>query len=186
MVGNQEKNKVFTGIYRHYFPRLLRFARFYVLSAEDAENIIQDIFAYLWEHLEILDPVKNRDAFLFTLIKNKCIDHLRDQLAQSNKSEKLQDIIGKEYELKLYSLQQLEEASLSIKDIEQLVEDAVNKLPERCREIFLLKRSEGLKNREIADRLGISVNTVENQMTIAIRKLKAELKDHIPILLFFI
>ncbi|HCC53275.1 MAG TPA: RNA polymerase sigma-70 factor, partial [Porphyromonadaceae bacterium] len=69
--------------------------------------------------------------------------------------------------------------------VENLLNDAIGKLPDRCREIFVLSRMEGLKNREIANRLQISVSTVENQMTIAIRKLKYELRDYLPVLLFF-
>ena len=63
---------------------------------------------------------------------------------------------------------------------------AIDKLPERCREIFLKSRIEGMKYREIADELDISMNTVENQMSIALRKLRIELKDYLPLLLFLI
>ena len=74
----------------------------------------------------------------------------------------------------------------SEEDIEQAVTKAIDKLPERCREIFLKSRIEGMKYREIADELDISMNTVENQMSIALKKLRIELKDYLPLLLFLI
>ncbi len=177
---------VFSKIYMHYFPRLLRFARFYVLSEEESENIVQDIFADIWTNMNVFDSIHNIDAYLFTVVKNKCVDYLRNQVSFHEKKHKLQDIDGKELAFKLYSLQQMDENLLSADDVERLLNDAIEKLPERCREVFLLSRMEGLKNREIAERLQVSVSTVENQMTIALRKLKTELKDYLPLLLFFI
>lgn len=179
-----DKHRAFTGLYTRYYPKLFRFSRFYVLSEEDAENIVQDMFIYIWSHFEMLDGVRNMDAFLFTLIKNKCVDFLREQLPTYQKKHEIQDITGKEYEYRLFSLQQLDETELSVDDVEILLQNAIEKLPERCREIFLLSRMEGLKNREIAERMQITISTVENQMTIAIRKLKDELKDYLPFLFF--
>ena len=63
---------------------------------------------------------------------------------------------------------------------------AIDKLPERCRQVFLKSRIEGKKNREIANELDLSMSTVENQMTIALRKLRIELKDYLPLLLFLL
>ena len=177
---------IFSGIYVRYFPKLLRFSQFYVLSEEEAENIVQDIFADVWSRMEVLDGIYNMDAFLFTLVKNRCIDYLRNQLPVNDRKQKLQDVIGKELEFKLFSLQQIDESLLSVEEVEALLQSAIEKLPERCREIFMLSRIEGLKNREIAEQLHISLSTVENQMTIALRKLKTELKDYLPIILFFI
>ncbi|MDR0431141.1 MAG: RNA polymerase sigma-70 factor [Tannerellaceae bacterium] len=186
MLREQEnKDAVFSEMYVRYYPKLLRFSKFYVLSEEDSENIIQDIFTEMWTQMELLKGIRNMDAYLFALVKNRCIDYLRNQVAIYEKKRNLQDVTGKELEFKLYSLQQVDEM-LFVDDVEKLLQSAINKLPKRCREVFLLSRSEGLKNREISERLQISVSTVENQMTIAIRKLKSELKDYLPVLLFFI
>jgi len=180
------KRDAFSGVYMRYFSKLLRFSRFYVLSGEEAENIVQDIFADIWGRMDVLDGIRNMDAYLFTLVKNRCLDYLRSQLPVNEKKHTLQDITGKELEFKLFSLQQVDENLLSVDDVEELLQHAIEKLPERCRKIFVLSRVEGLKNREIAERLQISLSTVENQMTIAIRKLKSELKDYLPLILFFI
>ena len=182
----QKNNKSdFSRVYSIYFPKLVRFAREFVLSTEDAENVIQDIFIYLWEHQELLDTLTNLNAFLFTLVKNKCIDQLRHRKLLERKREEFKTVFDKEIQLKLYALQQFDENALSNEDIEIILDNAINSLPEKCREVFVLSRMEGLKNREIAERLNISAKTVENQMTTAIRKLRVELKDYLPLFYFF-
>lgn len=183
----QKNNKSdFSRVYSIYFPKLVRFAREFVLSTEDAENIIQDIFIYLWEHKELLDTLTNLNAFLFTLVKNKCIDQLRHRKLLERKREEFKTVLDKEIQLKLYALQQFDENALSNEEIEIILNNAINSLPEKCREVFILSRMEGLKNREIAERLNISAKTVENQMTTAIRKLRVELKDYLPLFIFII
>ena len=89
-----------------------------------------------------------------------------------------------ELEFKLYSLQKFDENSFSFFEMERILQQAIESLPERCREIFKLSRMEGLQNKEIAARLGISVNTVEGQMSIALRKLRVALKDYLPFFIF--
>ena len=69
------ETRTFTSVYMTYFPKLVRFAREYVMSSEDAENIIQDVFLHLWEQREVLDELTNLNAWLFTMTKNKCIDY---------------------------------------------------------------------------------------------------------------
>lgn len=172
-----ETQKSFSDIYSIYYVRMLRFSQTYVIAEEDAENIVQDTFLYLWEHL---------DAFLFTLIKNRCLNFLKHQSYIQAKTCSLKADEELEYQLNLYALEQFDEAVSSIPEVENLLSQTMQKLPERCREIFLLSRIEGLKYKEIAERLNISVNTVENQISIALRKLRSELKDYLPLLVFII
>lgn len=176
----------FTRIYLSYYPSMLRFSKVYVLSSEDAENIVQDVFVYLWEHNNLINSYTNISAFLFTMLRNKCIDFLRVSQNSPEKKQTLLEVSGKEMQFKLYSLQQLEESLLTVTDVEKLLDSAIKKLPKRCQEVFVLSRMEGLKNKEIADRLNVSVSTVENQITIAIRKLRIELKDYLPLFLFIV
>lgn len=171
----------FDRIYAIYFPKLVRFSKTYLLFQEDAENLVQDIFLKLWEHQDQLPFDGNLNAYLFTIAKNRCIDALRKHCLSGEHHYSLSEVKRKEVELKLYSLQRFDESGLSLPEIEQIIRHAVDMLPERCREIFWLSRMEGLKHKEIADRLHISVNTVEGQMGIALRKLKVALKDYLPL-----
>ena len=84
------------------------------------------------------------------------------------------------------SLEQLNYTFSSEEEIEKVIANAIDKLPERCREIFLKSRIEGMKYREIAEELNISANTVENHIAIALKKLRVELKDYLPLLLFLV
>jgi RNA polymerase sigma-70 factor (ECF subfamily) len=174
----------FSKTYVIYYPRLVRFSQTYVSSRQDAENIVQDVFLHLWEHWNRIDSPVNMNAFLFMSVKNKCIDYLRKQTQLKQREHPLSELQEKELQLNLYSLQVLDESNLSREEIEAIVTDAINSLPERCREIFILSRLEGLHHKEIAARLNISANTVEGQMSIALRKLKTKLKNYLPVFLF--
>lgn len=180
-----EKNS-FWKIYQIYFPKLVRFAREYVISTDDAEDIVQDIFTYLWEHRDILDSLTNLNAFLFTLVKNKCIDFCRQKIRIDNKKESLDNLLDRELMLKMEALMQFDENVFMEKEIEELLAKAIEHLPEKCRQVFILSRMKGLKYEEIATLLNISVHTVQNHIVTAIRKLKVELKDYLPLFIFII
>lgn len=176
----------YSKVYGIYFPKLVRFSQTYVLSRQDAENIVQDIFLYLWEHRELIGSLDNLNAFLFTLVKNRCIDFLRKKTLSEDKKQSLTDLEEKELQLKLYSLQKFDENSFTNTEINTIINKAINTLPDRCREIFILSRLDGLRHKEIAARLNISTNTIEGQITIALNKLRKELKDYIPFFIFII
>ena len=168
----------FDKIYVLYYSRMFRFAKEYVLFDEDAENIVQDVFLLLWEKREVLDIQISLVSYLFALVKNKSLDYLRHKV--------IADEYKQELSAKLTALELLNYSFTSDEEIEQILMTAINKLPERCREVFLKSRIEGKKNREIANELNLTVSTVENQMTIALRKLRVELKDYLPLLLFLL
>lgn len=166
----------FDKIYVLYYARLHRFAKEYVLDNEDAENIVQDIFLNIWEKKDVLNIRVSLTSYLFSLVKNKCLDFLRHQLVV--------DEYKNDLSLKLTALELLNYTLSAEEDIERIVKEAIDKLPERCRLIFLKSRIEGKKYSEISEELGISVNTVENQISIALKKLRVELKDFLPLFIF--
>lgn len=180
------ENAAFSKIYRIYFPKLVRFSREYVVSTEDAENIVQDIFMYLWEHRDMLESLTNPNAFLFTLTKNRCIDFYRHKVRTESKKESLDALSERELKLKMEALQQFDENMFTVDDIDVLLNKAIAHLPEKCRQVFILSRMEGMKHEEIATQLNISVNTVQNHIVVALRKLKVELKDYLPLFIFII
>lgn len=176
----------FSKIYLVYFPKLVRFAREYVVSTEDAENIVQDLFLYLWEHREMLESLKNLNAFLFTLAKNRCINFYRHKILIDSKKESLDNLDRRELMLKAEALRQFDENIFTDKEIEELLNKAIEHLPEKCRQVFILSRMNGLKHEEIAIRMNISVRTVQNHIVSALHKLKDELKDYLPLYIFII
>jgi len=176
----------FEEIYLKYFPRLLRFAQEYVLNREDAENIIQDVFMTLWERRDDLKVHISLASYLFILIKNRCIDYLRRKKTAEAGKKQIQENFTHEWQMKLYSLEALDHTLISDSDLERIISRAIDSLPPKCREIFILHKIDGKKYKEIAKELDISVSTVENQMGIALRKLREKLKHHMPIFLFLI
>lgn len=151
----------FDKIYLEYFPRLYRFAKAYVISEDDAKNIVQDVFTLVWEKKAIL-KAENPSTYLFSLVKNRCIDLLR----HSNTVKKNE----KELAFNMMALEQTDVSDMEAK--EKKLSDAIDSLPDKCREIFILSKIKGKKQREIADILGISLSTVESQMSIALKKIQ--------------
>lgn len=151
----------FSDLYLTYYSKLVRFAKEFVQHEEDAENITQDVFTDLWEKRDFITHIENMNAYLFRLVRNRCLDYLRHKVFEQRYMESLQ--------------LSCEEEVVEDHDTEILIRAAINSLPQRCRDIFLLSRVEGLKYREISEHLGISVNTVECQMGIALKKLRMKL-----------
>lgn len=166
----------FSELYLTYYPKLVRFAKEFVILEEDAENITQDVFTDLWEKRDNLDHVENMNAYLFKLVRNRCLDYLKHKIFEQRYVENMQAHFTIELNLKLQSLDRFDVSDISVgNETEILVRAAIDSLPKRCRDIFLLSRVEGLKYREISERLGISINTVECQMGIALKKLRVKL-----------
>lgn len=166
----------FSELYLTYYPKLVRFAKAFVIQEEDAENITQDVFTDLWEKRDSIDYIENINAYLFRLVRNRCLDHLKHKMSEEKYVESIQTSFEIELNLKMQSLDRFDSYDITEgEEMETLIRTAINSLPGRCREIFLLSRFEKLKYREISERLGISVNTVECQMGIALKKLRTKL-----------
>ena len=182
----QEKRIRFEDVYLSYFSKMKYFAKEYVISEEDAENIVQDVFVELWENKKMLNMHMNLIAYLFTTIKNKCLNHLRHKLVVQETASKLQEEYTISLRMNLDSLEAFDNNLFSDQDIEKIISRALDTLSEKCRTIFIMSKIEGKKQKEIAQELNISINTIETQMGIAYKKLRIELKDYFPILLFIL
>ena len=174
----------FEQVYIAQYAKLKRFAKTYVVFESDAENIVHDVFLDLWEKKEIIRLPINLNAFLYTVTKNKCLNHLKSKKIIWETANKLEEQQRLALQMKFESLKILDEGIFAEADIEMIIEKAVDSLPEKCREIFIKSRLEGKKHKEIAKELDISIHTIEAQMNIAYKKLRLELKDYIGLLLF--
>jgi len=166
----------FSKIYMSFYPKLVRFATVFVIYEEDAENIIQDLFLGLWESKDSLKNIENINAYMYKLTKNKCLDHLKHKMVKERFIVNTQSLYEQEASLKLHSLENFDVELASEERVEKIVSKAIDKLPPKCREIFILSRHDGLKYKEISDKLNISVNTVETQMCIALKKLRKSVR----------
>lgn len=180
----QSQNIDFEKIYIAHFSKMKRFAKEYVLSGEDAENIVQDVFLELWEKREVLTMPVNLIAFLFTATRNRCVDYLRHKMMVRKATDKLQEEQLLILKMKFESLEAFDQDIPAENDLEAVLKKAIDSLPGKCREIFIKSRIEGKKQKEIATEMDISIHTIETQMGIAYKKLRAELKNYLPLLMF--
>ena len=174
----------FEHFYVNWYSRAKNFAREYVIDDEEAENIVQDTFIKIYERWNLFDENINIVSYFFTAIKNESLKTLRGKMVAEKAKANMQKEYVMELKLRSDSLESLNPAFSDEKSIEDLLYEALNKLPERCRHIFVMSKLEGKKQKQIAEELGLSVNTVEVQMGIAYKKLREELKDYMPIILF--
>ncbi|WP_301703895.1 RNA polymerase sigma-70 factor [uncultured Parabacteroides sp.] len=172
----------FEKLYKLYYPKMFAFAKNYVPANEDAENIVQDVFLTLWERKEEIEISFTLTTYLFTLVKNRCLNFLRHKLIEEEYNSQMKEELG----FKLYALEAFDYSYQSEEELQEIIRRALDTLPERCREVFIKSRIEGLKYKEISEELVISVNTVENQMVTELKKLRVALKDYLPLLLFLV
>jgi RNA polymerase sigma-70 factor (ECF subfamily) len=171
----------FEKVYRFYYPRLNYFARQYLLDTEASRNIVQDVFTELWDKRNTLQNDTNLNAWLFTVTKNKSlkiISHLKSQ--QNYKSY----VRGRQLDVNYNSLADFDTSNFIFEELQTRIESALEKLSPACRKVFEMSRFEDKKSREIAEELNLSIKTIEAHISKALRSLKTDLKDYLP--LFYI
>ena len=133
----------FENFYITWYSRVKHFARDYVLSEEEAENITQDVFLDFYQKRDSLDFHINVIAYLFTSVKNRCIDYLRRKLLEQEAASRMQEDFDLSFRMKFDSLEAFDMDGLSEDNIKNIIEKALNALPKRCREIFILVNWKG-------------------------------------------
>ena len=167
-------------LFRLYYDKLIHIAKTYLVQREDAEEIVQEVFLKLWEKKDDLDKITNINAYLFTLVKRECLNHLRhDKIKREYRDTALQ-----RKNTIQYGFLKDEAASLLLEnELEQRIMESLELLPEKCKKVFLKSRMEGLKHKEIAKELGISHKTVDNHISKALGHLRLHLKDFLSLFL---
>ena len=184
-MGAKERNieikmdkQAFEELFRSFFPSLVLFAQKYVPDQDTAKDIVHNVFINLWEKRQQIDTGSPLKSYLFTSVHNRCLNYIRDQ----KKFDK-DDTIFQRTDSADFSdgVDWMEEHEL-----EQRIFDGLQALPEKCREIFTMNRFDGLKYAEIAEKLGISVKTVETQMSKALKILREKLIDYLGMIILLI
>lgn len=160
--------KDFSEIYKTYYPKLFRFACDFIPCHEDAENLLHDAFIELWKNFGHVDTIKNINAYMFRLVRNKCLDYLKHKVHERAYEE--QAVI--EYRAGMDVLDSMGDEQLMVGELADVIRNTVDQLPPRCKEIFIMSRVDGLGRNEIAERLELSANTVSVQLGIALRRLR--------------
>jgi len=159
-------------IFDSYYTDICRYLLLYINNSMVVEGIVQELFIYIWEKREELHIHTSIESYLYNASKYKALNHLRNEKKQKEIREKV-------------TKQQATSANLSEEIVEadelkQIIENAVNLLPNKCQKIFRLSREDNLTNKEIASLLNLSVKTVENQMGTALKKLRVYLRPYHP------
>lgn len=168
----------FERFYHLYYAQVFRFAYYFLGDAEACREVVTDVFFAVWQSRRRLKEIVNIETYLYIVVRNEANRYRRKQSATlfmpldelSSTGEKSQEDSPEE--------------TLLTKEIETLLAQAIDELPEKCRQIFLMSREEGLKPKEIAEILSLNESTVRVQMKIAIEKITARLKPVFPNLRF--
>lgn len=162
-------------IFRFYYSGLVIFASQITLDKDEATEIVQDFFVRLWENRGSIKRCNTMKSYLFTSIRNSSINYLKRQKVEKRVVEQMKYLTESSA---VYEPDIFVESELQNK-----INRAIDKLPARCGEIFVLSRFKGLSNEEIAVKYSISKRTVETQISNALKVLRVELKDYSVILL---
>lgn len=175
LLGN-ESNAAFVEIYHRYWPGLYSAACKRVKSRELAEEMIQDLFTGLWVNRTLLQVNISLRAYLFTAIRNQVLNHFEKEDVRKRYRARLEATATEQD----HSM----EDTIACNDLSLVLAKQVEKLPSKCREVYVLSRQQYITNREIAARMQISEKTVESHLTKALKILKLQIKDAM-ISLFF-
>ena len=161
-VSRLEKSK-FEKLFHQFFPPLMSLARKFLRDEDDAREVVHQVFINLWDRWSDIDTGVSLKSYLFTSVHNRSLNVIRDRKKFS--AEEVPDISG-DVDVS---------AQIEAIELEERIRESIASLPEKCRQIFEMNRFEGLKYREIAEKLQISVKTVENQMSKALKILRERL-----------
>ena len=168
---------MFELLFKTHFQHLFNFAFQFVSDADIAKDIAQNVFVKLWEQRNNIDTQKSIKSYLFTSVRNSCINHIRDH---------------KKYNSSILDVELLQMDSginidnLEYNELEKKINEILGSLSYKCRKVFEMSRFENKKYKDIAIELDISEKTVEAHMSRALKSLREQLKEYLLILIFFI
>ena len=170
------EEKVFDVVYRHYFRRLCAFCSQYVSEQEEIEEIVQETMMWLWENRKSLVADMSLKSLLFTIVRNKCLNTISHIQVKQQVHERLYAKFQ----------EQFENPDFYIGELMALASKAIRELPDEYRKAFEMNRFEEMTYNEIAERTGVSPKTIAYRISQALKILRTELKDYIPLLVWLL
>ena len=179
MAANNQTEKIdeknFETLFRQHFYALVSFANHFIFDTDASKDIVHNVFINLWENREHIHLESSLKSWLFTSVKNRSLNYIRDHKKFVRNVPGLEAKAGQDPDAG--------DQDVVTAELEGKIKSALDKLPDACRKIFIMIRFDGLKYRETAEKLGISQKTVETQMSRAFKILRDELKDIILMLI---
>lgn len=168
--------KAFEEVFNTYYQLLCNYACSMLKDIDEAEEVVQNMFFNIWSKRESLQVNTSIKSYIYRATHNDCLNKI--------KHGKVRNVYAQDYKSSM-SIQDHDSAQvLQAKELGNTINKAIDSLPEQCGLVFKLSRFENLKYQEIADRLSISVKTVENHMGKALKILRTELKDYLHIIIY--
>ena len=174
-IAFEDDHDAFKELFFEFYPSLCVFAGRYVSLPEACEDIVQEVFLNIWKNRKTLNIHSSFRNFLVTSVRNSCTDFLRKQSSHHKYVENLTTLYSSETPDEIYT----------IKELEEMLQSALEKLPPNVQSAFNMSRSQKMTYKEIATEMDISPKTVESYISQALKLLREELKDYLPIALLF-
>ncbi|HVU59057.1 MAG TPA: RNA polymerase sigma-70 factor [Puia sp.] len=168
----------FEQVFKFYFKNLYKYALTILQDHDQAEDIVQNVFYKLWDKMDSLNFHDSLAAYLYRAVYNESLNHLKHKKVRHT----YQTYITRSMKDQTDGAQR----KVMFSELERRLQTAINELPEQCRTIFQMSRFEELRYLDIAQRLGISVKTVENQMGKALKLLRVKLIDYLPFIVILL
>ena len=178
--------QTFNYLFTNFKGRFTHFARTYVDDEMTAEDIAVESLMYYWENRKNLDGHSNVLAYVLTVVKHKCLDHLRKMRTREDFAEYLQNIETRRLNVRIATLEACNPERIFSDELQSLVDKVLASLPEQTRDVFIRSRYNNQSHKEIAEALGISTKTVEFHITKALKVLRVALKDYLPVFLYLL
>jgi RNA polymerase sigma-70 factor (family 1) len=165
-----DNERAFKKLFDHYYPRFLRVACYHVKHEEIAEEVVMDVFIKLWKYRKKLPEISHFTNYVYTAVKNQSLNYIKKNKVPLDSLEEIGPCTLVEY---------LEPEKLFLgRELAKQIEAAVSNLPPRCQLIYRMVREDGMKYKEVAEALDISLKAVENQLLIAMKRVRNVVVDY--------
>ncbi|MEO6282653.1 MAG: RNA polymerase sigma-70 factor [Dyadobacter sp.] len=164
----------FRELFTHHYRSLCNYAMRVVVTREIAEEVVSDVFVKLWKNREQIEVHTSFQAYIYRAVRNQALDYLKLRVHRQNERESLESVQWNMTHADHFSPAE----EMSFNEFYEHVEGCIQALPRQCQIIFRLSREEGLRYRDIAEKLAISVKTVETQMSRALKVLRERVPEH--------
>ncbi|WP_099146554.1 RNA polymerase sigma-70 factor [Bacteroides sp. KFT8] len=172
----------FNNLHIRYYRRCVMFAKSYVCDTMQAEDFVSEAMLVLWEHMASGEPVDNALPFLFSVIRNKVLHFLRHESVKSQVHEHIEGDTLRELQFRISTLEACDPQLLYSQEVQNILKQSLEQMSKQTRQVFFLSRFRGMSNKEIAQELGITVKGVDYHISKALKLLRVDLKDYLPLL----